>query len=101
MMIETPSPGLSSQSGIGGYSGIGASAIRTPQQPGRFISSIENSVYSENNSSSPLLAPGWSVEIEGGFLSVPNTRSYFKHTRFYKCTHPFKNKRTNLVKGIY
>ena len=31
MVIETPGPGPSSQSGIGGYSGIGASAIRTPQ----------------------------------------------------------------------
>ena len=66
MVIETPGPGPSSQSGIGGYSGIGASAIRTPQQPGRFISSIENSVYSEINSSSPLLATGRSVEIGGG-----------------------------------
>ena len=28
---ETPGPGPISQSGIGGYSGIGASAIRTPQ----------------------------------------------------------------------
>jgi hypothetical protein len=58
MVIETPSPGPSSQSGIGGYSGIGASTIRTPQQHGRFISSTENSVYSENNISSPLLATG-------------------------------------------
>jgi hypothetical protein len=66
MVIETPGPGPSSQSGIGGYSGIGASAIRTPQQHGRFISSTENAVYSENNSSSSLLATGRSVEM-GGF----------------------------------
>jgi hypothetical protein len=64
MVIETPSPGPNSQSGIGGYSGIGA--IRTPQQHGRFISSTEKSVYSENNSSSLFLATGRSVEIGRG-----------------------------------
>jgi hypothetical protein len=68
MVIETPSPGPNSQSGIGGYSGIGA--IRTPQQHGRFISSTEKSVYSENNSSSLFLATGRSVEIgRGGVVS--------------------------------
>jgi hypothetical protein len=65
MVIETPGPGPSNQSGIGGYPGIDASAIRTSQQHGRFISSTENSVYSENNSSSPLLATGRWVEIAG------------------------------------
>jgi hypothetical protein len=103
MVIETPSPGPNSQSGIGGYSGIGA--IRTPQQHGRFISSTEKSVYSENNSSSLFLATGRSVEIGRGgggcFPNVPNTRSYFKNTRFNKCTHFFKNKRKHLARGIY
>jgi hypothetical protein len=77
MVIETPSPGPSSQSGIGGYSGIGSSAIRTPQQHGRFISSTENSVYSENNSSSPLLATGRSVEI-GGFPKCAKHQKLFQ-----------------------
>jgi hypothetical protein len=32
---------------------------------------------------------------------VPKTRSYFKHTRFKKCTHPFKNKIKNLAGREY
>lgn len=43
MVIETP---RAQGPAASGYSGIGAFAIRTPQQHGRYISSTENSVYS-------------------------------------------------------